>query len=328
MTSAALGARVGELLALPDGERETALRELLRTEVHDPVMRLTVDHDDVLVDELRELAALLRDSVPEGVEDRLPPRVRVFIRLLRREAFEPAWTLAHDNASGVVRPTRAASMWAGGSFFTSRLPLPTLAEDGQVYAWLPGFRDPRYDVPDEVYAIDREVVLRGELEVALLHGRELRLFGIAYLGQLEAGAQDRVSIEFSGPEGAKHRAAGVRVRRPDHVKPNGPDLTRLAWSGWYANVDLRPLLATPGAWRANLELEEQGVRRTRRLGRDRGPLAQPELTDGRIHETSGHTVRLDSDKDGTMVLRIARLGGSARVVPRPVRRAVRRLRPR
>jgi hypothetical protein len=289
-------------------------------------MQLTVDSDDVLLDELREYGELIRNSVPDGVEDRLSVRVRVFVRLLRRGALEPAWTLAHDNASGVVRPTRATSMWAGGSFLTSRLPLPTHIEDGRVYAWLPGFRDPRYGVPDDVYAIDDDVVLRGGVDLAELRGRRLRLYGTAYLGLLEAGPHGLVALSLAGPDGVTHRVPATRVRRPDHVKSSGPDLTRLAWSGWHAEFDITPLLAVPGTWRITVELDERGVQRSRVLGRSRGPLAAPELVDVPARQLNGRAVRLDNAADGALVLRIAPMSATARVIPAPVRRTLRRLR--
>jgi hypothetical protein len=255
--------------------------------------------------------------------------VRVFVRLLRRGAFEPAWTLAHDNASGVVRPTRATSMWAGGSFLTSRLPLPTHLEDGRVYAWLPGFRDPRYGVPDEVYAIDSDVILRGDVDLADLHGRTLRLHGTAYLGLLEAGPHGRVTLSLAGPDGAASQVEATRVRRPDHVKSSGPDLTRLAWSGWHAEFDITPLLAVAGTWRITVELDERGVRRSRLLGRSRSPLAAtPLFENSPARELSGRAVRLDNAADGALVLRIARMSAAARSVPAPVRRGLNRLRGR
>lgn len=323
MTEATLAQRLSGVDELPEDERDEALRALLRTDIHDAVMQLTVDSDEVLLDELRELGELIRTSVPDGTEDRLPVRVRVFVRLLRRGAVEPAWTLAHDNASGVIRPTRATSMWAGGSFLTSRLPLPTHLENGRVYAWLPGFRDPRYGVPDDVYAIDADVVQRGDLDLVQLRGRSLRLYGTAYLGLLEATPHGRVALSFEGPDGAVHRVDAVRVRRPDHVKPSGPDLTRLAWTGWHAEADITPLLAVPGTWRITVEVDEQGVVRGRPLGRSRGPLADAALQEpGR--QIGGRAVRLGNE--GGLVLRIARMSPAVRAIPAPLRRALRKLR--
>jgi hypothetical protein len=220
-------------------------------------------------------------------------------------------------------------MWAGGSFLTSRLPLPTHLEDGRVYAWLPGFRDPRYGVPDEVYAIDSDVILRGDVDLAELRGRTLRLHGTAYLGLLEAGPRGRVALSLAGPDGAAHQVEATRVRRPDHVKSSGPDLTRLAWSGWHAEFDITPLLAVAGTWRITVELDEQGVQRSRVLGRSRSPLAATPLFENNpALELSGRAVRLDNAADGALVLRIARMGPAARAVPAPIRRGLNRLRGR
>jgi hypothetical protein len=111
------------------------------------------------------------------------------------------------------------------------------------------------------------------------------------------------------------------------VKSSGPDLTRLAWTGWHAEVDLAVLLAVPGVWRVSVELDEQGVQRSRPLGRSRGPLAERVLVDGVMRQMSGRTVRLGTG-DGALVLTVARLRPIARVLPAPVRRVLRRLRGR
>lgn len=308
---------------LPEDERLEALRALLR-DSHDTVVQLTSEGDDLPMDRLTELAAAVRAGVPEGTEDRLPPRVRTLIRLLRREAFEPAWILAHDNAAGVVRPNRARSMWAGGSFASPRLPLPTVVDNGRAYAWLPGFRDPRWDVPDDVYDIDGEVVLRSSLDQVLLHGRELRLSGGGYLGLLETGPDDSVVVVLNGPEGAQHRVPAHRARRSDDVRLSGQELTRLAWAGWHARVDLEALPG-PGTWRVSLEITERGARRIAPLGRKRGPLAQPGLVAASV-ERRGSGIRVDAEQDGRLLIRITRLSPSARLVPRPVRKALRAVR--
>jgi poly(ribitol-phosphate) beta-N-acetylglucosaminyltransferase len=324
---AGLAEAVAGIEGLPDQERTKMMLALLRTEVHDVVLQLTAEVDALPADRLGELAAAVRAAVPEGAEDRLPPRVRTLIRLLRRDALEPAWVLAEDNAAGVVRPTRAQSMWAGGSFASPRLPLPTVVDDdGRAYAWLPGFRDPRWGVPDDVYNIDNEVVLRSSLDVVLLRRGELRLSGGGYLGLLETSAQDSVVVVLNGPDGAEHRVAARRVRRPDDVRLSGPELTRLAWAGWHAQVDVAAL-STPGTWRVSLEVTERGAQRTSPLGRKRGPLAQPEMVAASV-ERRGYGIRVDSEQDGRLLVRVTRLSPSARLVPRPVRNALRAIRSR
>ena len=197
-----------------------------------PRCRLATDGrgDALPADRLAELAAAVRARVPQGAEDRLPPRVRTLIRLLRRDALEPAWTLAEDNAAGVVRPTRAQSMWAGGSFASSRLPLPTVVDDdGRAFAWLPGFRDPRWGVPDDVYNIDNEVILRCSLDLVLLRRGVLHLSGGGYLGLLETSAQDSVVVVLNGPDGAEHRVPARRVTSSGRRAPerSGVDPSRL-----------------------------------------------------------------------------------------------------
>lgn len=315
MTSAA---RVAERAAaaqdLPDTAQLNAFRELLRADVHDAVMQLTADSEQIRADELAELAAAVRAHVPEHIEGGLNPRLRVFVRLLRVGALEPAWTLAHDNASGVVRPSRATSMWAGGSFLNSRLPLPTRVVDGRVYAWLPGFRDPRWNVPDEVYDIDADVVLRNQLEVVTVSGTSLRLVGSGYLGLLETSPDDRVSVELLGPAGARESIPAQRVRRSDDVRLSGPELTRLAWSGWTATIDLAPVLAVPGSWRVNLEVVQQGAQRIAPLGRRRAPIASDEALDV-PHLLRGRELRVVSDGSARLSLRVSKVRNPLRFRP-------------
>lgn len=328
---AAVNEQLPAALLLGPDERAHALRRLLRAEVHDAVMRLSADHharyDEPTVADLRALAAVVRDDVPAGAEDRLGVRVRVFVRLLRRDTLEPAWMLAQDDASGVVRPSKAASTWAGGSRLGSALPLPTHVEGGHVYAWLPGFRDPRWGVPDEVFDISGDVVLRGELDEAILVGGRLELYGSAYLGLLAAGPDDEITIALSGPAGTRYRVHAERVRRPDLVKPSGPDLTRLAWAGWRASVELAPMLNAPGVWRPRLEIVEHGIERSELLGRRRGPLAQPR-PEPVPHRFGAATICLErTEKNAGLQVRVRRLS-AASYVPQPVCRMVRRVLPR
>ena len=55
------------------------------------------------------------------------------------------------------------------------------------------------------------------------------------------------------PDGTRHDTAAARLRRPDLVKPRGPELRRLAWGGRQAAVHLAELPPSPGTWRAELD---------------------------------------------------------------------------
>ena len=317
---------------LPKSERREALLRLLRANVHDVAVRATVE-DGRGPGELAALADAVRDHVPAGAEDELNPRATVFVRLLRQGALEPAWMLAHDNASGVVRATRHVSTWAGGSTLRSRLPLPTLVDPGPdrlVHAWLPGFRDPRWSLPDELFDITDRVVLRGVLDEAVPRDGALHLFGAAYLGLLTAGPDDAVLIRFHGPGGAGPvTVAASRGRRPDLVQKDGPELTRLAWAGWSARIDLAALAPHPGSWRGELELVQQGVSRREPLGVRRGPLADRQIIGqdltahgrrfsiGTGPARAGLTLLVDSTGAGAKATEV--LGRSARRALRAVR---------
>lgn len=289
--------------ALPAPEQGKAFERLLRIQAHDPVMALTVEHEQPVLAELAELAAVVREHVPQHAESKLAPRLRIFVALLRRDALEPAWTLAHDNASGVLRPTRAPSMWAGGSYVKSRSPLTTVIEDGRVYAWLPGFRDPRWHVPDDVYDIGTDVVLRSRLDLALTDDDALTLSGFGHLSWLDASEHDTVTIRFTNPGAASHTARATRARRPDLVKPSGPDLTRLAWSGFTARTPLAPLAAVPGSWQVRIEVEQRGATRRGVLGRKRGSLASTELL-APVRETRDSTVEFGADERGGLTVTV------------------------
>ena len=229
----ALPALVQEAEQLPVEERTRALRKVLRTQVHDPAMRAT--GSDAGPADLTDLAAAVRASVPDAVEDGMEPRLRVFVRLLRRDALEPAWTLAGDNASGVVaQATSGVSMWAGPTMVRHAAAAADLIENGAaVFAWLPGFRDPRCDVPDDVYDLAADVGLYLRLDRARFDADRLALSGVAWITPFDAGEDDVVTVRLEA-DGRQVRVPATRTRSPEHVRELGPALTQLAWAGWRA----------------------------------------------------------------------------------------------
>ncbi|WP_375497078.1 hypothetical protein [uncultured Jatrophihabitans sp.] len=322
--AAAISELAREVGDSPEADRPHGFRHLLRADVHDVVMRCTVDGEDADPQDLRELADAVRKHVPEGAEAGLNPRVEVFVRLLREDAFDAAWTLAHDNASGVLHPSRPQATWAGGSNLTSQLALPTFVDGEHVYAWLPGFRDPRWAVPDHIYDLTERVVLRANLDTAQLQAGGLRLSGQGYLGLLVATTDDEVTIELRGPNDARVEVPAVRMRRPELVHPKGPALTRLAWGGWSARVDLGRLSEQPGSWRAHLRVVQQGVRRQRRLGTTRGPLVAADLPTER-YVWQGCTYQLTSDgTSDALIVKVGRLPPVSRRLIRRTRGVLRR----
>lgn len=305
----------------PEPERTAALEKLLVEDVHDPVVQATGARDDAPLDELGALADALGAALPVGAEAGLEPRHRVFVALLRARALEPAWTLAHDNGSGTVRQEVAFSTSSGAVRTSVRLPLVTLVEGERVYAWLPGFRDPRWNVPDEVYDITGDIEVRAALDQVRVEGGRMLLAGSAYLTQLPASADDTVAAVFTDAGGRRVQVPATRLRRPDLVKGTGPDLTQLAWSGWNAQVELGPV--PDGEWALAVEVGHGEVRRTAPLGTERGPLAQPGRLPAGPHEIGGRVLRLSGARDGALTVQLRPLGVRARVVPRPVRAALR-----
>lgn len=319
------------------GDAEQVWRTALAEVVHEGLMRARTDGSGAPPVELALVAEALRYA-PDAAVDRLPPRIGILIALLRAGHLEPAWMLAHDNASGRVGPARTVATWAGRSALRDPLPVPFHIEDGAVFAYLPGFRDPRWSIDDEIYRVDRRIRARVVLDGAEFRGRELALYGAGYLTLLATGADDAVSVLLAGPDGARHRVPAMRARRPELVKPHGAEPTRLAFAGWRAAIPLEML--TPGRWRFSLEVSSQGVSRAAALGVVRGPLAAPELVEQRelvggpmIVEVAGCAVRLGSEGPGTsrpgqLVVQVRRLPLRTRILPRALRVAARDMRRR
>ncbi len=327
---AAFPEQVAAAQALAPREALKALHAVLREQVVGAVVRAAAEGEQAPLAELAALAATTREHLPEGTEDSLGPRVGILVRLLREDALEAAWMLGRDNASGVVRPERTTSMWAGGSYLSSELALPTRVDpDGRVYAWLPGFRDPRWSVPDEVYDIGQFVVMRGVLDLVTIDvSGVVRLRGSAFLGQLRTEPDDRVTVHLFGPEGLRHAVPATRLRRPDVVRARGPELRRLAWAGWRAAVGLDDLPQTNGTWQAELEIVQGPVRRREALGARRGPLAAPKFTTA-VHEGRSRTYRLGTDqKNNGLLIKVTAVTGLARRLPPVARTEIRRARSR
>lgn len=316
-TARALADAASGLAECSDADRVTRLREVLGS-LHEQVIRGAAAGDQLPEAELRELADAITASVPVGTEDGLAPRVRVFVRLLRHGALGPAWSLAEENSAGRVLPSTASSTYSGSRRTAVALPLVPVYDGGRVYAWLPGFRDPRWALPDDVYDISDQVGLSATLDSARIVAGRLQLDGYAYLTQLTALADDRLEVSLRREDGAEVRVAAQRSRRAGLVKTTGEDLTRLAWSGWRADVDLDPVLAAGGAWSVALRLERSGLQRSAPLGTRRGPLAQPAML-ATPHEFGPCVVRLSSRRRGELVVRVQPLGLVARIVPGQLR---------
>lgn len=205
----------------------------------------------------------------------------------------------------------------------TRQPLFTMVRDGAVFAWLPGFDDPRVDAPDAAYDISDLVTARGALDDVQLTDGRLVLGGHAYLRHLEARTDDRVSIVLHRPDGADERVPARRVRRWDHVSGSGTRLNRLAWSGFAAELD--PALFRRDAKAILLQVEiitPDGLTRTGRLTAS-GTAGLKDVLPFDLPMGLRH-VRV-ADRRGAVTLATLSMARRARGrVPAPIRTALRR----
>lgn len=286
--------------------------------VHDAVTQVAASAERATPGAFAGAAAAIRSLVPLGAEARLGIREAVLIALLRHGALEPAWTLAEDNASGVVRARARGITWAGGPQSHIRLPVPTLADGPRVYAWLPGFRDPRWQVPDSLYDITDRVEPRVTLSRLTVRSRHLDVAGAAWLTELTARRDDVVTVVLAGPGGSERQVVAERVRTPERVAESGPGLTRLAWAGWHAAVDLAGLRSRPGTWSLAIQVAQGGLRRSGALGPCRVGLGE-QVCPPSSHLAAGRGLRLTSGPDGALALVVDPLSSPARLLSPPLR---------
>lgn len=226
---------------------------------------------------LRRLGARLR-TIHLEAED-ISIRALIVMRLLAAGSCAAAWAVLLDNATGVVEPSFGQSTSSGARRTARRLALTTRVDPPQVFAWLPGLRDPRYDAPEPAYDITELVTLRVRLEEMWWDRHGLVLAGTAFLRYIAAGRHDVVEIVCTSGTGQQHVVRAERRRRPDHVRGVGGDLTRLAWSGWAAKL-ARADFPASGEWRLALRLTESGITRSAELGGSVGD-AVPLVASGR-----------------------------------------------
>jgi hypothetical protein len=232
---------------------------------HDRLVLATADHDTAP----RRLLAAVAAELPDDGGTSLRPRERVAIRLLRAGAFDAAWAVLRDNGVGVTTEELRANTSAGVRPTAWRLPLSTLVEPPRVFAWLPGFRDPRLTAPDEAYDVSDLVTVALRLDELWWDGPRLALAGSAYLRHLPAQPSDDVSLVLRHGSGAQVTVACERLRRPDLVTDGIDSVSRRAWTGWSARVDGRALRPS-GLWKPSLRITTRGLERETRLAPGRG----------------------------------------------------------
>lgn len=238
--------------------------------VHDLLRSVTGATDDEptsLLEAGAELVARAQDTVVAS----LAPRARVAIRLLRTKAFHATWAVLADNATGFVSRTFNASTSSGADRAEWPLPLLTSVEPPYVFADLPGFRDPRYGVPDELYEVGAAMKLRCHVdEVAA--GRHPVLSGWAALDLLTTDPDEAVAI-VATQDGHDVGWPGVRLRRADLVGGNRDTIRRRAWAGWTVECRPQDLGERTGRWALSVEVSHDGLVRRARIGKSVGELA-------------------------------------------------------
>jgi hypothetical protein len=220
-----------------------------------------------------EAVAAYVGALPERLPDALAPRPRTLYRLLSAGAMAAAWEVAADNAVGVVEAPFHASTATGSPRASSRLPLLTRVEPPTVFAELPGFRDPRFNAPDDCYDITTTIGLKHHLDELQIDEATATFGGWAALDVLATDPTEQVRLVLSGA-GTDIATAGRRVRRPDLVAGKGEALRRRAWAGWSVRVELGDPRLAAGSWALSLEVEQRGICRRVKLGREVSPLAR------------------------------------------------------
>jgi hypothetical protein len=261
---------LGSSLSDRTGDRVGARRAL--TDIHQWLMQATPSATAPPL-HLLALATALLAELPSEVADGLPARPRTVFRLLRAGQPVAAWHVLAENAVGVVDRAFAAATATGAARASSRLPLLTRVEAPMVFAELPGFRDPRYAAPDECYDLTDRIALRLRVEEIDVGATAVSLGGWAALDLLTTGPGEAVTLVASGL-GGDVAVTGSRRRRPDLVGTRGDALTRRAWAGWSASVDLTSPRFRNGTWTLSLQIDHAGVVRRCPLGAHLGELAR------------------------------------------------------
>jgi hypothetical protein len=257
------------MLSDPAPDRAAMLRAL--RDLHEVLLRATPSSAQPPTPSLEAAAAVVA-QLPEELTDSLGPRPRTAYRLLRAETWAVAWQVLADNAVGLVDEQFDASTATGQPRTTGRLPLLTRIEPPLIFAELPGFRDPRYDVPDSCYDISASVRLKHHLDEIDVAGSVMTLAGWAAFDVLATDPRDAVRLILTDAD-AEISVVGRRVRRADLVSGRGEALTRRAWAGWSAAIDLDDPRLRSGDWELAVEIGHDGFTSRAFLGQKASELA-------------------------------------------------------
>jgi hypothetical protein len=213
---------------------------------------------------MESLRESLRNAEP-SVWNELNTRPRTAFRLIAAGEDVAAWELLTEGvrlAGDGVEKVEPAHVHVDGE---------------RVFAWLPGFRDPRFGVPDDCYELSDDVKAKARIDTAELTPETLTLAGTAFLTRsVRTGPQERVALVLSRSDQPDVVVPGIRHRRPDLVSGGGTALRRHAWSGWSVTVNLLALPSGAGRYRLSLQLRHGDVQRTCALGGTADGAAQQE----------------------------------------------------
>lgn len=251
-----------------------------------------------LADQLAELSRL-GEALPDTAQDAwflavVEPRLRRALRALpeaggalseRLVGLVGDLTTRHERALADVRTLHRLQYHLASRGKTSELLVTVLAEhngtiaaarvqrvgDGFV-ADYPFRGDPAVAVPDEVYRIDHELVVRGRIEQVRWQGSRLRIAGYSHIALLDLTAPESDRVELAlvrGSDGRRVPLPVERVYRPDVTAQGRDAACRYDWSGFRTSAEVLDLQDggrwRAGTWRLEVTIEHQGVRRSRAL---------------------------------------------------------------
>ncbi|MEU6275100.1 glycosyltransferase [Streptomyces populi] len=245
----------------PGPRRDQIMRRHVAWELCGPLWWLLLREDD---EDIRErIYPEIRDWVENWVTDpiieKLEPRDRLLLHLLRADRFEDVMTVIRDAKEDAGRGH--------------------LVDGGRVYWEHPLFRDPAAGVPDSAFDVTDRLPVRHRLASAeVREDGVLRLTGHAYVENVASvGAATELVLRRHDADHPE-----IRVPAPVHAVAGLPDDERYANAGFAADVDLSTAAAGAplghGRWNLFLDVRAQGVSRTVRLGKPEDGRTPPQWT--------------------------------------------------
>lgn len=204
---------------------------------------LCLQHDDTPIDVLRRLGEVIGSSAADGpfggpvtVED---VRDLVVANLLADGHLTVAWEVVQDYAAGLIqRPFHGATS-AGSRRSAVPAPAFTFTEGTRAFAWLTGFRDPRYLVPDDCYDISALVEPEVRLDEIAVHEGRLAVSGSARWRHLSPSPADEVLVALSPGTDPTGWVRAARTHRAQLTTGSRTGLSAGLCAGWHAELPLR-----------------------------------------------------------------------------------------